>query len=574
MPTRRDASESERQFLASLQHPNIVRLLDGGATPQGDAYLVMEYVDGLPLTSYCRERQLSLRDRIGLLCQVCRAVQHAHQHSIVHRDLKPANILVTSDGSVKVVDFGVAKLLADSGGAGHTMTQGLPGPLTPNYASPEQLRGLAVTTACDVYSLGVLSYEILAGIRPYETTGKPLDQVLEIVLDTQPSRPSTARLSTADGDAGPALNYSPGTLKGDLDAIVLKAISKEPARRYGSAGELADDFERFLAKQPVLAREPSLGYLLHRVAVRNRALVATAALSVLAILTALSVAVWQRNVAVRAQTRAEARFRDVRQLANALIFKIHDAVAALPGSTPVRQTIVKEAIGYLEGLERDAGVDESLRLELSGAYRQIGGILGDPQRANLGDRDGALKQFERARALALPAALRPGRSFEAVAGLVSANGQMAGILRLKGEHKRSLELVQESYRHTQQAYESSRDSRLRHLLAGVCFDMALAMGPIDRQEAMRYWKEAGTIYEAELAEKPDDPNRQRNLALVESTSAARVRNAPGIRRVRDALCAGSQPRQQAPRSGADQPGRPLRRGHRLLEPGRDSVSRR
>ena len=268
---------SERQFLASLQHPNIVTLLDGGATAQGDAYLVMEYVDGRPLTDYCREHQLSLRDRLGLLRQVCRAVQHAHQHAIVHRDLKPANILVTAGGTVKVVDFGVAKLLADSAGTGPTATQGLPGPLTPNYASPEQLRGLEVTTACDVYSLGVLAYEVLAGTRPYETTGKPLDQVLEIVLDTDPARPSTARPSTADGAADPPLKYAPGTLRGDLDAIVLKAISKEPARRYGSAGELADDFERYLAKQPVHAREPSLGYLLHRVAVRNHALVATAA---------------------------------------------------------------------------------------------------------------------------------------------------------------------------------------------------------------------------------------------------------------------------------------------------------
>ncbi|HEY2435417.1 MAG TPA: serine/threonine-protein kinase [Vicinamibacterales bacterium] len=504
----------ERQILASLQYPNIVTLLDGGATPQGDAYLVMEYVAGEPITDYCRRQALGLPARIALLRQVCRAVQHAHQHSIVHRDLKPANILVTDGGVVKVLDFGVAKLLQASNGTSETLTGMMPGPLTPNYASPEQLRGLPVTTACDVYSLGVLAYEVLAGARPYDTTGKPLDQVLAIVLATQPARPSTmGHGGLATGGAAPV--YSPGILKGDLDAIVLKAISKEPLRRYGSAGELADDLERYLTKEPVLAREPSLGYLLQRVCARNRALVATAALSMLAIVAALSVAVWQRSVAVTAQARAESRFRDVRHLANALIFKIHDAVAPLPGSTPVRQTIVKEAIGYLEGLERDSARDESLQLELSGAYRQIAGILGDPQRANLGDREGAIQQLERARALALPLARRSDAGFEAVAAFVNSNRQLAMILNLTGQSGRSLELVQEAQTISENAYARRGDPRVRHLLASVLFDHALALLQRDGPASLEYWQKAGAIYETELAEQPDAADRQRNVALVE-----------------------------------------------------------
>jgi non-specific serine/threonine protein kinase/serine/threonine-protein kinase len=511
---------SERQILASLRHPNIVTLLDGGATPRGDAYLVMEYVDGKPITDYCREQAPALPARIALLRQVCRAVQHAHEHSIVHRDLKPANILVTAGGEVKVLDFGVAKLLEASGVAGGTQTGLLPGPLTPNYASPEQLRGLPVTTACDVYSLGVLSYEVLAGARPYDTTGKPLDQVLAIVLETEPVRPSTVSYETGQGgSAAPA--YSPGTLKGDLDAIVLKAISKEPARRYASAGEFADDLERYLTKKPVLAREPSLGYLLQRVAARNQALMVTAALSMLTIVAALGIALWQRNVAVTAQARAESRFRDVRRLANALIFKIHDAVAALPGSTPVRQTIVKEALGYLEGLERDSAADESLQLELSGAYRQIAGILGDPQRANLGDRDGAIQQLERARALALPLARRANASFEGLAALVNADRQLATVLQLKGNGGRALELVQEAEALTEQAYAGGHDPRVRHLLAWVLFDQALAEQSRDAEASLDYWHKAGAIYEAELAEQPQDLNRQRNVALVEKYVAGR-----------------------------------------------------
>jgi serine/threonine protein kinase len=504
----------ERQILASLQHPSIVTLLDGGATPQGDAYLVMEYVDGEPITEYCRRHAVPLAARIALLRQVCRAVQHAHQHSIVHRDLKPANILVTRDGVVKVLDFGVAKLLAGSAAAGATMTGMLPGPMTPNYASPEQLRGLPVTTACDVYSLGVLAYEVLSGARPYDTTGKPLDQVLGIVLDTEPARPSTVRGGTLSDPHAPPV-YSPGTLKGDLDAIVLKAISKEPDRRYRSAGELADDLERYLNKEPVLAREPSLGYLLQRVAARNRALVATVALSICAILAVLSLALWQRNVAIGARARAEARFRDVRELANTLIFKIHDAVAPLPGSTPVRQTIVKEALGYLEALEREAGSDDTLRLELAGGYRQIAGILGDPQRANLGDREGAIAQLQRARALALPIAMRPSPSFDAVTGLVNTDRQLATVLRTKGDPAAALGLVNEARSLTERAYAATHDPRVRHVLAGVVFEQALALQSTDRARSLQHWRTAGEIYEAELAERPDDPARLRNVALVE-----------------------------------------------------------
>ena len=298
---------------------------------------------------------------------------------MVHRDLKPANILIGSNGVLKVLDFGVAKLLEDPS-HGAAATRGiLPGPLTPNYASPEQLRGLPVTTASDVYALGILLYELVTGVKPYETKGLTLDKVLEIVVHTEPARPSSV----------PSHRH----LRGDIDAIVLKAISKEAANRYDSAGELGSDVARFQAGEPVLARGPSTGYVLRRLAARNKAVVGVSTLALLAILTASGVAVWQRQIARREQARAEQRFRETRQLANALIFKIHDAVAPLAGSTPVRRTIVDEALLYLERLEREAGADDvTLRLELAAVYRQIGGILGDPQRANLGDREGAIRQ--------------------------------------------------------------------------------------------------------------------------------------------------------------------------------------
>jgi non-specific serine/threonine protein kinase/serine/threonine-protein kinase len=503
---------AERQILASLQHPNIVTLLDGGTTESGEAYLVMEYVDGVPLTKYCAAQALSLETRLQLLRQVCTAVQYAHQRGIVHRDLKPANILVSADGVPKVVDFGVAKLLESSALASVTITSFFPGPLTPNYASPEQLRGLAVTTASDVYALGVLAYEVIAGVRPYDTSGKTLDQVLDIVLETEPVRPSSA--TTIPGHAGPLPDYPRTRLKGDLDAIVMRAMRKAPEARYGSAGELADDLDRYAQGQPVVAREPSLGYILRRLAARHRAAVLMAAASLVAILGALGVAVWQRQVALRQEARAEQRFRDVRQLANALIFKIHNAVSALPGSTAVRQTIVTEALAYLERLEAESQGDETLRLELGAAYLQIGAILGDPGNANLGDRGGALHQYERARALVQPLATRNDPDPMAVVGLININRYTAHLQANQGQGHQAIELAQQALDAAERLYAQPQ----RHRLAGetrarAAFTRASVVE--NAEESIAHWQRARQLSDAELAEKPDDTDRMRTVALVE-----------------------------------------------------------
>ena len=377
---------TERQILATLQHPHVVTLLDGGTMPDGRAYLVMELVDGVPITTYCADRRLGLEERLALFRQVCAAAHYAHRHAIVHRDLKPANVLVTADGMSKVLDFGVAKLLAATPGDGQTVPGFLPGPLTPNYASPEQLRGLPVTTASDVYALGVLLYELVTGSRPYETTGQPLDRVIDLVVRTDPTRPSDATPRPTEG-----VTWDPRRLRGDLDAIVLKAMAKEPEARYASAEQLADDVARFIARQPVSAREPSAIYLLRKLAARHRVAAVAGGLALAGILAGFGVALWQRNEAERERRRAEARLADVRALANTLIFKIHDAIVPLPGSTPVRRTIVAEALGYLKSIQQDADDDLRLRFELAGAYQRIAFVLGYPQAANLGDRAGAIE---------------------------------------------------------------------------------------------------------------------------------------------------------------------------------------
>lgn len=496
----------ERQILASLNHDNIVRLLDGGTTSRGQAFLIMEHVEGVPLAQHCRDHSLSLEERLQLLCAVCRAVQYAHQHGVVHRDLKPANILVTSDHIPKVVDFGVAKLLEGHAGSGFTTTGVVPGPLTPNYASPEQIRGLPVTTASDVYALGVVLYEIVAGVRPYETQGLPLERVIEVVLHEQPGRPSAS-----PPDEARPLPYGKARLRGDIDALVLKAMSKDPAERYASASELAGDITRWLKGEPVLARTPSAGYILRRMALRHKRLATVSALALVSVLSASGVAVWQWRVARNEQARAEQRFSEVRQLANAVIFKIHDAVLPLPGSTPVRRLIVDEAIGYLERLDAEPGDDPTLRLELADAHRQVGAILGNASIANLGDRDGARKQYQRAHEILRPL-LTNTASFEVVRSVVDADLRLSGIALTKGEQDQAIAFAREAVTHTS-AYRDYKadDARGADLQARAYFALASAL---PRSEAMAIWYQTLDYYEKLLVIQPDDAPTQRNVALV------------------------------------------------------------
>jgi type II secretory pathway pseudopilin PulG len=394
---------AERQILGGLHHPHIVTLIDAGSAASGEAFLVMELVDGVPITHYARERRSSLEQRLRLFGQVCAAVQYAHQHGVVHRDLKPANILVTPDGLAKVLDFGVATLLAPSEPAPGEAGRAAPTtPLTPNYASPEQLRGLPVTTVSDVYALGVLLYELVAGTRPYETAGQPLERVVALVLDSPPRRPSAAAAVTA-----PELPYPAKRLRGDLDAIVLRAMATEPERRYGSAGELAADLTRVLDGRPVVAREPSAGYLVRRFAARHKGAVFASGVAVVGVVAALTVAVWQARVAERQRERAERHAADVRQLANALVLKIHRAIVGIPGATEARQLVADEARQYLERLAADAGSNPSVAVDLARAYRQLGSVQGAPAIGNLGDPEAANATFGRGIALLAPLARQP-----------------------------------------------------------------------------------------------------------------------------------------------------------------------
>ena len=358
----------ERQILASLQHPNIVSLLDGGVTAEGEAYLVMEYVDGQPITAYCHDRALNLEGRLGLFVRVCEAVQCAHAHLIVHRDLKPGNVLVTSAGVPKVVDFGVAKLLAPAAEDSIPITHVFPGPLTPDYASPEQLRSQPVTTACDVYALGVVLYELLTGSRPYDTSGKPLHEVLTLVLDVDPPAPST-RLR-AQAAAG---SMAASAVAGDLDAITLKAMQKEPAHRYASPADLADDVMRYLDGRPVLAQPARFAYRARKLARRHRVVVGAAAAAVLSLIVGLGAALWQAETARNERDRARLEAAKAQQVSAFLraLFTSNNPLEALGQKLTAPQLLERGVQRIDRELSGQPEVQASMLASLGSVYVEI-----------------------------------------------------------------------------------------------------------------------------------------------------------------------------------------------------------
>ena len=295
--------QTERRILASLEHPNIARLIDGGVLGDGRPWFAMEHISGEPITQWCEQRQLSVGQCLSLFQQVCRAVQFAHSRLIVHRDLKPDNILVTEDGTIKLLDFGIAKLLAEHGNedAGADLTVLGQRAMTPEYAAPEQIRGEPVSVATDIHALGLVLYQLLTGTHPYLQECETRAELQQVVCTTLPAPPSTTARRTASPQS--RSKSSGRRLKGDLDAIVLTALAKSPSRRYGSAEAMADDIGRHLARVPIRARHRTLAYRTGRFVARHRLGLAAAGCIMMALVTGLSAALWQAG---KAKERAEA----------------------------------------------------------------------------------------------------------------------------------------------------------------------------------------------------------------------------------------------------------------------------
>jgi non-specific serine/threonine protein kinase/serine/threonine-protein kinase len=483
--------ETERQILAHLDHPNIARLLDGGTTPEGQPYFVMDFIAGKPIDEYCDQKRLTIPERLALFLSVCSAVQYAHQNLVIHRDLKPANILISDDGVARLLDFGIAKMLD-----GDKLPSGSTSPsivmLTPQYASPEQLNGSPVTTAADVYALGGLLYELLTGHIPYALTNRSAQEFFHKICNEEPRKPSAVvRISEAgireDVQLTPEkISNLRGVrpdrlvrqLSGDLDNILMLALRKEPQRRYASVEQFAADIRNHLEEIPVVARPDTIRYRTVKFIRRNTAAVLAGSLFVVALLAGIAATSWQAHVASVQRQRAEQRFNDVRELANSVLFELHDAIEPLPGSTKVRELLIKKAQHYLDHLATDATTDEALQHERAIAYERIGDVLGLPTKANLGNTQGALVSYQHTLDLERPlAAAHPddiklqsdmARALNRICAVEQSVGRFQDALRHCGETVR----IEEALARNTSSQDWGRDARLASVyqtLAGAYF---------------------------------------------------------------------------------------------------------
>jgi eukaryotic-like serine/threonine-protein kinase len=568
---------NERQILASLDHPNIARLHDGGTTEDGVLYFVMELIEGQPIDQYCIQHELSVPELLGIFLQVCSAVQYAHQRLIIHRDIKPGNILVASDGTPKLLDFGIAKILdtdAVAGGLEPTLT--VFRVLTPGYASPEQVKGEPITTASDVYSLGVVLYELLTGRHPYRGLNSTPQEISRAVCEVEPEKPSSVvrrrettenrresrGLATTGKSLDDATEKRRKLLRGDLDNIVLMALRKDPQRRYVSVEQLAEDIRRHLGNLPVLARNDTIRYRTSKFVTRHRAGVTAAAVVLVTLLAAIAITARQAQIARRERARAEQRFNDVRTLANSLIFEIHDSIQNLPGATVPRKLLLDRALQYLDSLARESSGDASLQRELAAGYLRIGAIQGSTLDASLGKSEDALASYKKAvairevvakadprnvsdqlnlaiarRSLArmLDSAGRPGAREQdndalAITGRLVQLGNagldvqaersieyelLSDIQSGAGDQAGALDSMKKSFAISQEIFkEHPQDRKLQHAAAIGNVKVARALSDMgSRTEALQFYRTGLDLFES-LAKDQTDARSRRELAVA------------------------------------------------------------
>ncbi|MBV9405979.1 MAG: serine/threonine protein kinase [Acidobacteriaceae bacterium] len=486
----------ERQILAQLDHPNIARLLDGGTIDGGQPYYAMEFVEGEPLDKYCQRQMLSIREKLQLFVPICAAVSYAHRNLIIHGDLKPKNVLVTREGVPKLLDFGVARMLVRE--AHGERTTGMP--LTPFYASPEQIRGEPLTVATDIYSLGVLLYELLGGRHPY---GRPLGAAaaFRAVLD-QPPIP---------------LRQQNRNVPADLENIVMMALRKEPERRYSTVDAFSQDVKAFLSGFPVHAAPDTFSYRFRKFAERNRWAM-TAATIALVGTTLSGVIIWQEK------QQAEMRFQQVRQLAHSVVFELDDAIEDLPGSSRARELLIARGLEYLNVLAKNRGHDPALTFELAQAYMKIGSAQGDFEQANVGDHAAALASYTKARELLLDLRQRDPqnrdvkRSLALVDTDIAVLSPRAPVERLLDIRREAVALFEDLARTSSMTPNSGKEGLRDRALA----HFYLAVSQTEQQnyhQALPLWQDALRDYTRIDEMENHSAQAQRNVALTEKRVA-------------------------------------------------------
>jgi serine/threonine protein kinase/tetratricopeptide (TPR) repeat protein len=531
--------QTERQILANLQHPNIAQLYEAGATSAGLPFFVMEYVEGKPIDEFIRDEELSLGERLKLFRAVCSAVSYAHQNLVIHRDIKPGNVFVTKAGEVKLLDFGIAKLLQQEDAEGEAAaTATMFRALTPQYASPEQVKGNPITTASDVYSLGVLFYELLTGQRPYKLKHRTAEEITKAICEQEPTKPSSVvrdqrsevskseQPAVAGGQSPQSAIRNPKLLRGDLDNIILKALRKEPSRRYASVEQLSEDIRRYLEGLPVSARKTTLGYRTSKFIKRNRLGVAAAALIVLT----LGGGIIATTVEAR---RANRRFNEARQLAHTILFDYHDEIASLPGSTKVRERLVKDAVSYLDNLSKEAGNDVSLWRELALAYEKVAAVQGGStgthgpgSSSNLGDTQGALVSERKALAIRERLVARAPSDRKLRNELAYCYEGLASLHTLAGPPEKVLEYVNKAIPILEESVAAEpADEEVKYMLGITYLYKARALGnPFtanlgDTKGALEFLNKGQPIDESLAADHPTDVLYQQTLGSVYNTTA-------------------------------------------------------
>ena len=368
--------EQERQILSDLKHPNIAGLLDGGTTDGGLPYVVMEYVEGIPLDAYVRRQDLDIEECLDLFQQICSAVSYAHECLVIHRDIKPENILVTNDGQPKLLDFGIAKTFGDATADGEREMELA---FTPSYASPEQITGQKLTTVSDVYSLGIVLYQCLCGERPFNSSGMNTAQLKQLVTQQKFDKPSQ-RLKQRG-------NKRWKILKGDLDAIVLRALSVDTAERYPSVAAFAEDIQRYRTGLPVAARDGTSWYRLRKFVWRHKWLAAAATVAAIALSASYIITLKQYHIAVAQRERADLRFDQARELAQKVFYDVYDLMKDVQGTLNAREALAEVGVDYLDKLAQDPYAPDDILLDLGAQYTRLSDLYGGIGIANLGDTE-------------------------------------------------------------------------------------------------------------------------------------------------------------------------------------------